>query len=222
MDLDIAPEEFDALSPYAKPNGGSATPFLQIADALPNGSGFCRHLLGGSAHPVADLISSILGDSTKWPRKELEKDDHQVDCGTSCYRCLQRYNNRNFHGLLDWRLGLSYLRAMSDPDHQCGLDGDFESAFELRDWKATARHFAEHSQTYVPGNKTRYVGGTSDLPAFSLDRSNSKWAVVVHPLWRREGLVEHLGLDGAFVPIDTFELARRPLQVIDRVRRLTT
>lgn len=219
LELDIAPEEFDALAPYAKPVGKAAhVPFLQIADALPNGSGFCRHLLGDSSLPVTQLIASILDDETAWPRKELSHGDHTERCGTSCYKCLQRYNNRNYHGLLDWRLGLSYLRAMNDPDHMCGLDGDFDGYFELRDWRSTAEQFAIQSETFLPGNRRRVVDGALKPWAFSIDQQKSKWAVIVHPLWRREGLMESLGLGEDFVAVDTFELARRPLQVIDRVR----
>lgn len=216
--LDIAPEEFDALAPTILPTrDGGHRPYLQLADALPNGSGFCRHLLASNSMPVADLIDSILDDPEAWPRATLIKDDHPVRCGTSCYRCLQRYNNRNFHGLLDWRLGLSYLRAMRDPDHVCGLDGDFETHFELRDWRTLAKLFADESQTYVPDNTVKSVS-KFDLPAFSLEPTRTKWAVIVHPLWRREGLNTFLGLGQEYVPIDTFELARRPLQVIQRAQ----
>jgi hypothetical protein len=147
----------------------------------------------------------------------LDAGDHAGRCGTSCYKCLQRYNNRNYHGLLDWRLGLAFLRAMTNPAYLCGLDGDFDSYFELGDWRRLADQFAAQSETFVPGSRRRQVG-TLGLPAFSIDQQNSKWAVIVHPLWRREGLMSSLELGDEFVAVDTFELARRPLQVIDRVR----
>lgn len=218
LDLDIAPEEFDALAPTILPiSGGGHRPYLQLADALPNGSGFCRHLLASNSMPVSELIDSILDDPDAWPRKVLVGDAHQDRCGTSCYRCLQRYNNRNYHGLLDWRLGLSYLRAMRDPDHLCGLDGKFEEQFELSDWQESAEAFAEESRTYLPGNQVKHVGALQ-LPAFSLDSKQRKWAVVVHPLWSRNGLLDRLGVGKEFIPVDTFELSRRPLQVIQRAQ----
>lgn len=167
--------------------------------------------------PVADLIDSMLDDPEAWPRNALTKDDHLARCGTSCYRCLQRYNNRNYHGLLDWRLGLSYLRAMRDPTHVCGLDGNFAGHFELSDWRRLADTFAEESRTYIPGNEVKMVGPLG-LPAFSIDSARTKWALIVHPLWSRDGLLEHFGLGPEFVPMDTFELARRPLQVIQRAQ----
>ncbi len=218
FELDIAPEEFDALAPSAIPStDGSMLPYLQIADALPNGSGFCRHLLSDSSIPLTTLIDSILDGEAAWPRNTVDVGNHRAECSTSCYRCLQRYNNRNYHGLLDWRLGLSYLRSLRDPRHECGLDGDF-NAFELRDWNAVAERAARQSQTFVPGNQLCIVGSSLKLSAFSLTDSADSWAVIVHPLWKREGLMELLGLKGRYVPVDTFELARRPLTAIERAR----
>ncbi|MBZ9887318.1 DEAD/DEAH box helicase [Mesorhizobium sp. BR1-1-3] len=222
FELDIAPEEFDALAPNAMPGkSGALLPYLQIADALPNGSGFCRHLLSDSSLPVTSLINSVLNDTAAWPRRVFDDRGHSDACGTSCYRCLQRYNNRNYHGLLDWRLGLSYLRSLVDQNHTCGLDGNYD-AYELTDWRALADRSAADSATFIPRNSRSIVGSTLKLPAFSLSEGSDKWAVVVHPLWRREGLLSFLGLDDRYVPIDTFELARRPLLAIERARSQRT
>lgn len=218
FELDIAPEEFDALAPCALPSpDGTVLPHLQIADSLPNGSGFCRHLLSDQSLPLTTLIGSILDDGTTWPRNTVDVGSHRDECSTSCYKCVQRYNNRNYHGLLDWRLGMSYLRSLRNPAHECGLDGDF-SAFELQDWPTLAERAAYQSRTFVPGNRLRTVGAGLQLPAFSLNEASTIWAVIVHPLWKREGLMEVLGLQGAYVFVDTFELARRPLAAIQRAR----
>lgn len=218
LDLDIAPEEFDALAPNIMVSpSGERLPYLQISDALPNGSGFCRHLLGDSTIPVSALIGSILDEEGAWPRTDVADAEHMKRCGASCYRCLQRYNNRNFHGLLDWRLGLSYLRAMVDPCYECGADGDY-GHFELSDWTKTAKELAAQTNTFIPGNTVSSVKGRADIPVFSLDERNSRWGVVVHPLWNRERLFDALGLDRSHVPVDSFELSRRPLHVLQRAR----
>ncbi|MGN6209404.1 DEAD/DEAH box helicase [Asticcacaulis sp.] len=222
LDLDIAPEEFDSLAPNTVQNrAGAVLPYLQIADALPNGSGFCRRLLSNSSLPLSRLIDSILDETTAWPRSMLSVDGHVGKCGASCYRCLQRYNNRNFHGLLDWRLGLSYLRAMADADHQCGLDGNWSSFFELSDWPRTAQALAMQTSTFIPGNVVSHVNGRPDIPTFSLSDGGGTVAVVVHPLWNRSRCLDllHVGMNA--VVIDTFELARRPLQAIQRARGAT-
>jgi hypothetical protein len=63
----------------------------------------------------------MLEDPSEYPRSVLEDSAHQ-GCATACYRCLLRYGNQPFHGLLDWQLGMLFLRAMTDPVFRCGLD----------------------------------------------------------------------------------------------------
>ncbi|MBY3544443.1 DEAD/DEAH box helicase [Rhizobium laguerreae] len=220
LDLDIAPEEFDALAPNIMSlQGKGPRPYIQIADALPNGSGFCRHLLGGEKIPVSGLLDSILNDPKAWPRKKVAAPDtdHRRTCKSSCYRCLQRYNNRNFHGLLDWRMGLSYLRALVEPTYECGFDSRYDD-FEIEDWPETALRLAESTSTFIPGNRVKTVDGRSDIPVFSLNSQHTRWGVVVHPLWDQRRLFAKLGLNRAFVAVDSFELLRRPLHVLDRAR----
>ncbi|TCQ09611.1 helicase-like protein [Rhizobium sp. PP-F2F-G36] len=219
FELDIAPEEFDALAPnIMKTSGKDARPYIQISDALPNGSGFCRHLLVDSKLPVSNLLASILDDAAKWPRDVVSDANHMKVCGSACYKCLQRYNNRNFHGLLDWRLGLSYLRAFVDPAYQCGFEGDY-SKFEISDWRENALRLSQETSTFIPGNKVSNVKGRPDIPMFSLDDRQSRWGVVVHPLWDQKKLFRNLGLDDSHVAVDSFELARRPLHVLQRARQ---
>lgn len=217
LELDIAPEEFDSLAPNViTMHEDQQVPHLQIADALPNGSGFCRHLLSSSRIPVFKLIESVLDDPQAWPRRTLSEGEHIGGCGSSCYRCLQKYNNRNLHGLLDWRLGLAYLRAMSDPSYDCGMDGDWKSKFELSDWPDAAMRLARQTTTFIPGNKVMTLQGRPDIPIFSLDDSGRRWAVVVHALWSRDEARRVLSIDPQYALIDAFELARRPLHVIQR------
>lgn len=50
----------------------------------------------------------------------------------ACYRCLHRYGNQAYHGLLDWRLGLDAIALLLDSSYT-GLDGHF-TASGVRDW----------------------------------------------------------------------------------------
>jgi DEAD/DEAH box helicase domain-containing protein len=222
LELDIAPEEFDSLAPnIIATKDGKLQPYLQIADALPNGSGFCRHLLSDSRIPIHRLIRSILDDPEAWPLRSAGRDEHRRSCSSSCYRCLQRFNNRNFHGLLDWRLGLSYLRAFADPDHDSGYGGTYQAA-EVRDWPDIARRLARSTTTFIPGNTVTHVKGREDIPVFSLDDKQERWGVVVHPLWSQELLFTETGLDSRYIAVDSFELLRRPLNVLQRAREVAT
>ena len=81
---------------------GSPRPVLQIADSLVNGSGLCDALAGTqSGRPlVIDMIESILD-------RPYLSENHRESCDQACYECLCRFGNQQWHGLLDWRLGLN-------------------------------------------------------------------------------------------------------------------
>lgn len=140
--LDIDPEEFDVLEPR-RYGEGDPRPLLTITDRLVNGAGYCAWLaeVENGAPRVGSLIASILQDPDAYPRKGFMHPQHANDCYTSCYHCLRRYGNQPYHGLLDWRLGMSFLRVLVDPVYNAGLCGDF-SAPEMLDWRAIAANLA--------------------------------------------------------------------------------
>src|SRR5260221_4633081 len=116
LELDIAPEEFEPLEPRAR----RGLPLLQVADFLVNGAGFSRRLADVELGlPLATrLVESMLSNPRDILTASYFTDHHPAKCARSCYRCLQRYNNRGYHGLLDWRLGLSFLRCLLDGQWQ--------------------------------------------------------------------------------------------------------
>lgn len=228
LELDIDPEEFDVLEPriHRAPNG-QAVPLLQIADHLVNGAGFVERLasIGQSGRPlVAELVSSIVRDETKYPLSGLlhadQEHNHPKECDQACYRCLQRYSNQSYHGLLDWRLGLAFLQLLDVSKWKCGLDGDFSSP-ALRDWTGLARRYAEDLGRFSPVTHRDAAG----LVAFQID-GVKEWTLVVHPLWDASALegivgqaVDEIELQTGRVPVftDTFELARRIVTVRQRL-----
>ena len=130
LELDVDPEEFDVIEPRLfRPAGGPSLPVLQFADHLVNGAGFCDAL--GAIDPAigTPLIGSLLRSATteldQYPLNEFMRGNHEGSCEQACYRCLLRYRNQPFHGLLDWRLGLAFLSALTDASYRCGLDGNF-------------------------------------------------------------------------------------------------
>ncbi len=92
--------------------------------------------------------------------------DHAGQCDQSCYLCMQRFGNQPYHGLLDWRLGLAFLKILDDSTFQCGLDNDFSSP-GLSDWPdLAARYAGELVNRYRTGGDIRSVGR---LTAFRLE-----------------------------------------------------
>ncbi|HDZ49128.1 hypothetical protein LCGC14_0278860 [marine sediment metagenome] len=221
LELDVSADEFEALEPRVR----SGNPMLQIADALINGSGLCRRLgetVPGRSQPkILDILHDILVNKDQWPLIDFLKvsadGDHSAQCHTSCYRCIQRYGNRRYHALLDWRLGLAYLRAMTTPGYACGLEVQDESYPEIRGWLTHAQELAENVSQMRPGTLTPGQLKHSGLPYLDerVGGSATRY-VVIHPLWSLESssLSSMLGTDVSpeLRFIDTFNLERRPLK----------
>lgn len=219
--LDVAPDEFEALEPRLRGD----SPMLQIADTLINGSGLCRRLgepREDGPPEIARLVDEIIGNQTQWPLRDFMKDHHVTRCSTSCYVCVQQYQNRRYHPLLDWRLALSYLRGMMDPEYVCGLDGEFDRHPELRGWSEKAHALAQGVASMRP-RTLRYglFGAGNRIPCIeerTVDGRLERRYAVVHPLWRLDAAsVREFGIvpDGSRLCfVDTFDLERRPLNAL--------
>ncbi len=221
LELDVAPDEFEALEPRLR--GGR--PMLQIADTLINGSGLCRRLCepGPDGHPeIVRLISEIVTDHEQWPLRDFLAEEHEAQCATSCYMSVQQYQNRRYHPLLDWRLGLAYLRAILNSGFQCGLDGRFDDFPELRAWRQKAQALAESVASMRPRSWRAGSVGVQNLPCLTeVNQAGNvlRRLIVVHPLWRTDfTLAASIGISTADVHtrfVDTFDLERRPLRALD-------
>jgi hypothetical protein len=227
--LDVSPEEFEVIEPRLR--GGM--PMLQIADSLINGSGLCRRLgfpfVPDGKPYIAQLLEDILCDEGAWPLQDFlgssGEGAHAEQCRTSCYRCIQRFGNRRYHGLLDWRLGLSYLRAMIDDSYACGLNADDNLQPEINGWHAYAHSLSESVAAMRSGRLTYTALKYSGLPCIverAPDGAEMSRTVVVHPLWRKDNQVMPivLGTDwnDRLSFVDTFNLERRPLRVLADIR----
>lgn len=219
LDLDVASDEFEALEPRLR----QGRPMLQMADSLINGSGLCRRLgenrSDGTPH-IVQLIHEVLGRNDVWPLVDFllhdEEGDHAARCQSSCYRCIQRYGNRSYHGLLDWRLGLCYLRALVTPDYSAGLDAKDQSLPEIKGWHDRALALACAVAGMRPGSLIAEVHQASGLPSLRERHAGGTTFLVVNPLWRTDGEFGAALSGGERVSfIDTFNLERRPLRAIE-------
>jgi hypothetical protein len=231
LKFDIDSEEFDVIEPRLyRPAGATEIPVLQITDHLINGAGFSERLgsLDHDGRPVVSrIIEGILNDPSGYPLKDVlrrtEELDHPRQCDQACYRCLKRYNNQMYHGLLDWRLGLAFLRVLTDSSFRCGLDGEFEGP-ALFDWLDWAKKYADQMVRFGDGGEV--IQDVEGLVAFRFDHKNPHWALVVHPLWDVDKLPDIVGraydaLDGPGARIlfaNTFDLARRQVRTRERLR----
>ena len=192
-----------------------------MADQLVNGSGLCDRLsqLGTSGEPiVVEVMRSILGGRSSSPLKELLESSHRRECLLACYRCLHRYGNQPYHGLLDWRLGLDVIQLMLDSSYVAGLDGNYETP-GVEDWSVNAQALAAEAATLF-GTETRMAGR---VPLIGIGKR--RWAAVLHPFWSEDAALEaNDELEEMAVqnePIqwtNSFELSRRMGEVMMRLR----
>ena len=205
--LDVDPDEFEVFAPRLV----EGLPLLQISDALPNGSGLVRRVYETGL--LQECIDRILDEKGDYLGKYLK---HRDQCRTSCYTCLRRYGNQAYHGLLDWRLGISFIRILKDPDFVVGLDGEFAVHPELQDWSDIVRRKIGELQD--SGYPVESVGSGARLPGLRFGREPHRDLVVFHPFWRRQCPVGELALPDPDVDepeiVDSFNLERRPISVL--------
>jgi hypothetical protein len=121
----------------------------------------------------------------------------------------------SYHGLLDWRLGLSLLRTFDSHNFRCGVDGNFEPA-ELDRWMDTARSLRD---AFVMSFAACTAREFESLPGLSVGERN---IIVVHPLWNRhqpEGVLAaaKASAGASAIYIDTFNLLRRMSWIYQRL-----
>jgi DEAD/DEAH box helicase domain-containing protein len=208
QELDIDPDELDVsgLRQVELEKTGEKVGEIVISDRLPNGSGFTLWL---AQHWQDILIEKIIKGQNNFVDAMLSQ-QHRHKCDSSCYECLRHYRNINYHGLLDWQLGLSLLRALADHNFRCGLHGDF-SAPDLENWLQRAIELRDAFCASFSSCSPQNMGG---LPGFIVGDIT---VIIVHPLWNfnnRIGLltdaVVTVASDRQIRYIDTFNLLRRP------------
>ncbi len=214
--LDVDPLEIEIAEIVKDVNG---LPVITLTDELPNGSGFVRY---GFNNLQTLIIDRILGPKQVESNAYFEyirSAEHQ-HCLTSCYKCLKIYRNMNYHALLDWRLGMSWLRYITNSDYKFGTDGNFNFV-ELIDWPESAKKVAKDlSEAFSNGEI--FTSPNGKLWGFV---AKGKPVIIIHPLWNIndiqeewlaseiEGLEITLRDKGArkqLVTADTFNGLRRP------------
>ncbi len=215
--VDTDPEEFDVSNVrQVELDEGVRAGEIVLNDHLANGAGFVRW--------VADHWADILGTVVTADAPagtfvgDLTSESHRLRCDSSGYDCLRQYRNMSYHGLLDWRLGLSLLRCLDSASFAAGLDGTFDTA-DLAGWPEMAVQrrdsfcstFNLSPQDFGP------------LPGFEV---GGRQGIIVHPLWNTHQPSGLLAEARAWTPavsaqeiryVDTFNLLRRESWVYQRL-----
>ncbi|MDP2338930.1 MAG: DEAD/DEAH box helicase [Bacteroidota bacterium] len=195
-----------------------------LTDELANGSGFVRYLFNNYEH-ILHLCLFPPADNSYIDK--IHSAEHQASCRDACYDCLKVYRNMNFHSLLDWRLGLSLLRLMSDQNYLCGTDGKFQDYIELKNWLVFAENLA---LAFADSFGMYHVEKINGLPILVAEKKRKGQVIskdvvmIIHPFWDMANLSQGSWLkkikqeadtlahtnSGTINIIDTFNLHRRP------------
>lgn len=206
-ELDIDPDEIE-ISQLQKYVSNDEDGIIEIimSDRLANGAGFVQYIHNN----YVDLLTKTCNPSGNSFAASIISPEHAEDCKSACYECLQVFSNMPYHGLLDWRLGLSYLRVLLDPNYKAGLDGDFDF-IDLKGWKDEAEELIKRNFVDIFGFKYEEYG---QLPGAKMGKYN---IIVVHPFWnteehRAKGILADAIYQAGENPlfVDTFNLLRRP------------
>jgi Lhr-like helicase len=203
--FDIDPEEIEVanISTHTLQDQSKVGQIV-LSDRLPNGAGFVRE----AHNNLLEILREICNPSKQGSYAEFLQRQGHLACDFACYDCLKVYRNMTYHGLLDWRLALSYLKILLDKNYRAGLDGNFTS-IELTGWLGMARRVRDNFVSYFNYQPQEW----GILPGFIAGRNRY---LVAHPLWdtsRPSGILEQAvnAAEGRITAyVDTFNLLRRP------------
>jgi ATP-dependent helicase YprA (DUF1998 family) len=205
--LDIDPEEIDISNVRQVTLGtGEKAGEIVINDHIANGAGFTAWISGHWSQLLHSVVAPA-PPADSFPGALISA-GHRASCDSSCYDCLRQYRNMSYHGLLDWRLGLSLLRCLTSAAFLCGLDGNFADP-DLSGWPAFATAWRDTFCSCFPGCQARQFG---PLPGFEVGTHN---VIIVHPLWNTAApsglLAQAIAAAPAGQPkyLDTFNMLRR-------------
>ncbi len=203
--LDVDPDEIEISNVRQTAIGPELTAGeIVLNDYLPNGAGFVQWF---HAHwrELLEYATDLEAPPDTFVG-ELISEGHRHSCDSAGYDCLRQYRNMIYHGLLDWRLGISLLRCLASPDYVCGLDGNFATP-ELIEWPDLALRLRDSFSSSFSAQPHDF----GQLPGLRVGRHD---VIVVHPLWDTgapQGVLAEAIAAAGEQPrfLDTFNLLRR-------------
>jgi DEAD/DEAH box helicase domain-containing protein len=225
QDVDNSELEVLGLRHYTNEDGSKVTGF-SYGDKLSNGSGFSQKLndnLSNYINLCLDPTGNFNGEIIQFVIDLLSK-ENQENCDVADYTNLLNYRNKRFHPLLNWRLGVSYLRILRGKEDEIEkvINADsslpeFGAFYGKETWlEGVGAQLEEFKEEYNINSEliTDFV-----LPFLQCEAPfENKIIIPYHPLWHKESLhnnpiIKEIldELDNEeIIYIDSFNLANRP------------
>ena len=172
--LDVAESEIDmGIQPFRDFSVPFEPPSAKIflSDTLENGAGYSALL--GDPDEFENLLLLILGQHPQRGAQfhaPLVDQAHQLECATSCHRCLREFGNMPYHTILDWRLGLDMTRLAMNSAASIDFSQDYWT-------NLLARQAAPYFSAF--DLQTETINGVY----CGLDETCGEAVVLTHPLW---------------------------------------
>jgi hypothetical protein len=208
IEFDLSDDDFEAgpISTRAEQSDpSSVASSIMLFDGLPNGSGFAR--MFSEEHQRLIRSFRTLDGASNFANVILGP-RHRTDCTRCCYTCLRSYGNRFLDPILDWRLGVAFIRMLerietshdTTPSVEMGLNADWSSAIDLVDLPALTRSAIRQFDRHV-ASRPESLG--SEYAEFK-NIVDSNWlgctavqtsertvlGLGIHPLWNIHDLRE--------------------------------
>ena len=171
--LDVSPDEIE-ISDKIENN----RPVIYLSDAAPNGAGIVSYLY--QQGNLRSIIEDIVEFRTSF-MQSLINENHRHKCKTACQECLLTYNNRGFHHVIDWRLGVSLLRLMLNSSFDFGFNPATRGQYqELADYDELVTECAQKlRQDWTIGNYHHIANNIRGVDN----------VIIYHPLWSKVRLI---------------------------------
>ncbi|ALO16789.1 ATP-dependent RNA helicase DbpA [Salinivirga cyanobacteriivorans] len=205
--LDVDPVEIEIadIRKISSENGRDMAEII-LTDELPNGSGFVRHLFNNINETIQEAITPQEGITYLG---NIHSESHRQSCKDACYDCLKVFRNMNYHGLLDWRLGIALMRVMTSRNYLAGADGQFNGFLELEGWPEDATRLRD---SFAESFEFDVLEGF-ELPAVLVSKTRIYYVIIIHPLWNCK--INESGIPD--VPDNTW-LAERVFEVYQKAQ----
>ncbi len=182
---------------------------ILLADKLVNGSGFCKELYDNISH----YFNLCFDKSNPFASRILSEENLQ--CDTASYQNLMNFRNQKFHPILDWRLGLSYLRLLMNMDNESVLNAN-TSLHEFKNYNSSNNWSEGFQNLFSEWVNTTQLGDYHCIDNIPICLRNGHYIIGIHPLWDVEAqsgslynTINKLNCNNPIF-IDSFNLIRRP------------
>lgn len=182
---------------------------ILFADKLANGSGFCQELYDNLAY----YFNLCFDTNNPFTSRILSEEN--LTCDTASYQNLMNFRNQKFHPILDWRLGLTYLRMLKNQD----IDSILSASNDLHEFNSYngANSWLEGFQLlFREWVDTTELGNYHIVNNIPVCERGGNYIVGIHPLWdvqNPNGILADVTNklnEVNIVFVDSFNLMRRP------------